>query len=148
MTFHPDKKIDIPQGKYRLFNYKLLKKDDQGDLWSLSARATTESPWITLDGGRDSMLEFGEPYVVSAGVPESRRNTILRSPVKPDSVYLSFSMRGQNNEDILDLSHIKGTNTKIQLSKKEGLTHRPKEPTYKILLGDGKIAAQGSFEYG
>ena len=94
------------------------------------------------------MLEFGEPYVVSADVPESRRNTILLSPVTPDSVYLSFNMRGQNNEDIQDLSHIRGTNTKIPLSKKEGLTHRPKEPTYKILLADGKIAAQGSFEYG
>ena len=148
MTFQPEKSINVPKGKYRLYNYKLLKKDDQGDLWSLSARATLECPWITLDGGNDSVLKFGEPYVVSAGVPENRRNTILLSPVTPDSVYLSFSMQGQNNEDIQDLSHIEGTNTKIPLSKKEGLTHRPKEPTYKILLTNGKTAWQGSFEYG
>jgi hypothetical protein len=148
MTFQPDKIIEIPKDKYRIFNYKLLKKDAQGDLWSLSARATTESPWIFLDGGRDSVLKFGEPYVVSAEVPERRRKTILLSPVTPDSIYLSFVIRGQNNEDILDLSHIKGTNTKIPLSKKEGLTRHPKEPTYKILLADGRIATQGSFEYG
>ena len=148
MTCQPDNNINIPKGKYRLYDYKVLKKDDQGDFWSLSARATTESPWITVDGGTNTVLEFGEPFVISAEVPKNRQSNILVSPAAPSSVYLSFSIRGSCNEDISDLSHIKGTNTKIPLSRKEGLNHRPKEPTYKILLADGKTAAQGSFEYG
>jgi hypothetical protein len=148
MTCQPDKRIDIPAGKYRLYNYKLLKKDDQGDLWSLNGRATTECSWITLEGKDGSELAFGEPFAVSAEVPENRREVLQRSPVTPDSIYLSFVIRGRGNEDILDLSHIKGNETKIPLSTTEGMTHRPKEPTYKILKGDGKTAAQGSFEYG
>lgn len=148
MTCQPDKKIDIPEGKYRLYNYKVLKKDDQGDLWSLSARATTECPWITLDGTSDSELEFGEPYVVSAEVPENRLINIQGPTAAESSVFLSFRIRGRGYEDISDLSHIKGTQTKIPLSEKEGLTHRPKEPTYTIFTADGKTAAQGSFEYG
>lgn len=148
MTCQPDKKIDIPKGKYRLFSYKVLKKDNQGDLWSLSARATTECPWITLDGSGDPELEFGEPYAVSAEVPENRLVNFQGSTTARTSVFLSFSIRGQGDEDIRDLSHVKGDQTKIPLSTKEGLTHRPKEPTYTILTADGKTAAQGSFEYG
>ncbi len=148
MTYMPDKIIDIPKGKYRLFEYRVMKKDDQGDLWSLSARATTECPWINLNGSGDPVLEFGEPFIVSAEVPENRLVNVQGSTSARTSVFLTFSIRGQGNEDISDLSHIKGTQTKIPLSKKEGLTHRPEEPMYKILLADGKTAAQGSFEYG
>ena len=148
MTYMPDKIIDIPKGKYRLFDYRVMKKDDQGDLWSLSARATTECPWINLNGNGEPVLEFGEPFIVSAEVPKNWQANILGSPAAPSSVYLSFSIQGWGSEDISDLSHIKGDKTKIPRSKKEGLTHRPKEPTYTILTADGKTAAQGAFEYG
>jgi hypothetical protein len=148
MTYRPDKKIHIPRGRYQLYQYRVLKNDQQGDLWSLSARATTETTWITLDGRGEPELKFGEPYVVSAEVPENRLVNVQGSTAARTSVFLSFSMLGQGNEDISDLSHIKGTNTKIPLSKNEGLFHRPQEPTYTILTADGKTAAQGSFEYG
>jgi len=147
MTCQPDKKIDIPEGKYRLYNYKLLKEDDQGDLWSLSARATTGCPWVNLTGRDDPVLLFGEPFIASAEVPESRLTTILGTTKAQNSVFLLFFLRGKGNENIQDLSHIRGSNSKIPLSGKEGLTHRPKEPTYKI-LSEGKTVAQGSFEYG
>ncbi|UCE42852.1 MAG: hypothetical protein JSV17_07860 [Candidatus Aminicenantes bacterium] len=148
MTYQPDNRINIPKGKYRLFNYRALKKDNQGDLWSLSARATSECPWITIDGSAEAVLAFGEPYIVSAEVPENRLVNVQGSTSDKSSVYLSFSIRGQGNEDVSDLSHVKGEQTKIPLSKTDGLTHRPKEPTYTIVTADGKIAAQGSFEYG
>ncbi len=148
MTCRPSKKISIMKGKYRLYSYKLLKKDDQGDLWSLSALATSETPWVTVDGSGDSVLEFGEPYVAAAEVPENRLVNVQGSTTAQNSVFLLFTIQGQGNEDIRDLSHVKGEQTKIPLSEKEGLTHRPKEPTYRILKPDGKIAAQGSFEYG
>jgi hypothetical protein len=148
MTYQPDKKIRIPKGKYRLCEYRLLKKDEQGDLWSLSAQATTECPWITLDGSGSPELKMGEPYAVSAEVPQNRSVVVQGSTTAKTSVYLSFTIIGQGNEDISDLSHIKGDKTKIPLSKVDGLSRRPKEPTYKILSADGKTAAQGSFEYG
>ncbi len=147
MTCRPDKKIDIPEGKYRLHNYRLLKKDDQGDLWSLSARATTESPWVNLAGKEESVLVLGEPFVVNADVPESGIVYVQGSTPAQISVFLLFAIRGQGDEDIQDLSRIKGDKTKIPLSTKEGLTHRPKEPTYKV-LSEGKTVTQGSFEYG
>ncbi len=148
MTCQPDKAIHIPKGKYRLFSYKMLKNDDQGDLWRIVGQGMTECPWIDVDGSGDAMLEFGEPYVVSAEVPENRFAAVQGSTTAKTSVFLSFAVRGQGNEDISDLSHIKGDKTKIPLSKVEGLTHRPKEPTYTILTAEGKTAAQGSFEYG
>jgi hypothetical protein len=148
MTYKPHKKIHIPKGKYRLFSYKLLKNDDQGDLWRIVGRGMTDCPWIDVDGSGDTELRFGEPYIVSAEVPENRLVAVQGSSAAKTSIFLSFTVRGQGNEDISDLSHIKGDKTKIPLSKVEGLTNRPKEPTYTILTADGKTAAQGSFEYG
>jgi hypothetical protein len=148
VAYRPDSEIAIPKGRYRLFQYRAFKKDVQGDLWSLSARATTECTWISLDGTRESVLEFGEPYVISADVPENRLVHVQGSPIAKSSVFLSFSILGQGNEDVRDLSHIKGTNTKIPLCQKDGLAHRPKEPTYTIVTEEGKLAAKGSFEYG
>lgn len=147
MTYLPDKKIDVPKARYRLYNYKLVSNDDQGDLWSLSARATTESRWIDVTGSTDSELIFGEPFIISAEVPKNRIVAIRGSPTE-SGVFLSFSIRGQGDEDIQDIRHLEGDRTKIPLSKIKGLTHRPKEPTFKILSAGGKIAAQGSFEYG
>lgn len=94
------------------------------------------------------MLDFGEPYVVSAEVPESRPANVQGSAAAKSSAYLLFTIQGNGKEDVSDLSHIKGTQTKIPLSEKEGLTHRPKEPTYTVFAADGKTVAQGSFEYG
>ena len=51
-------------------------------------------------------------------------------------------------EFLTDLSHITGTLTRIPLSKKKDLGHRPKEPTYKIIKAGGEEVARGSFEYG
>lgn len=53
----------IPQGRYRLLTYEVFRKNDQGDLWRLSAGATLESPFINVGGSSESVLEFGEPYV-------------------------------------------------------------------------------------
>ncbi len=139
MAYQPDKKIKVPAGKYRLFNYQILKKDKQGDLWRLNATATTESPWVTVAGKGKSVVEFGEPYVPVIEV-RVRENTTRAS--------IGFDVEGKAKEFVTDLSHIDGDRTQIPLSEEENLGHRPKEPTYKIVKTDGEVVAQGSFEYG
>ncbi len=130
MTCRPDKKINIPRGRYRLYNYSLLKKDDQGDLWSVTARATTECPWINVDGSANIALKFGEPYIAAVDVPERGVINVQGSTSAQSSVFLLFTIRGQGNEDISEISHEKGDKTKIPFSKNEGMIHRPEEPTY------------------
>jgi hypothetical protein len=139
MMYQPSKTITVPAGKYRLFKYKTLKQDKQGDLWRLCASANTESPFITVGGNREAVLKFGEPFV-------SKVNVRVRERTSRAS--LSFAVEGQAKESLADLSHISGDKTQIPLSEEEDLGHRPKEPTYKIVKADGEVITQGSFEYG
>jgi hypothetical protein len=139
MAFQPSKKIKIPDGKYRLFNYQILKKDKQGDLWRLNATATTETPFVTVDGKGKPVVEFGEPYLPLIEVTV-RENTSRAS--------IGFDIEGKAKEFVTDLSHISGDQTQIPLSEEENLGHRPKEPTYKVVKTDGEVVTQGSFEYG
>jgi len=138
--YRPDKEIKVPKGKYRLLKYTVLRKDEQGDMWSLSAGATTDSPLITVDGRGKSVLKFGEPYTPVVDVMElgGRSSRVL----------LYFNAEGKGKEFLTDLSHISGTQTRIPLSEKKDLGHRPKEPTYRIVKASGEEVARGSFEYG
>ncbi len=140
MMYRPSKKIKVPAGKYRLYKYQALKKDEQGDLWRLCARATTESPFVVVDRKGEVALEFGEPYLAIVNIihPRAGRSRAL----------IAFNVDGKGKESLIDLSHISGNKTQIPLSEEEDLGHRPKEPTYKIVKADGEVVAQGSFEYG
>ncbi len=139
MAFQPSKKIKVPTGKYRLFNYQIFRKDKQGDLWRLNATATSESPWITVDGKGKSVFEFGEPYSPLVEV-RVRENTTRAS--------IGFDIEGEGKEFVTSLSHVSGDQTQIPLSEEENLGDRPKEPTYKVVKADGEVVTQGSFEYG
>ncbi len=139
IAFQPGQEIRVPAGKYRLYTYQIFKKDKQGDLWRLNATATTESPWVTLDGKGKPVIELGEPYVPLVGV---------RVREGRSRASIGFSVEGQGKEFVTDLSHISGEQTQIPLSEEENLGHRPKEPTYKVVKADGEVVTQGSFEYG
>ncbi|MGD8535946.1 MAG: hypothetical protein PVF66_08865 [Candidatus Aminicenantes bacterium] len=139
MAYLPSKMIKVPAGKYRLYSYQVFKKDKQGDLWRLNATATTESPWVSVEGKGKTVVELGEPYIplVEVRVRENRSR-----------VSIGFDIEGKAKEFVTDLSHISGEQTQIALSKEEDLGHRPKEPTYKIVKTDGEVVTQGSFRYG
>jgi hypothetical protein len=139
MAYQPNKKIKIPAGKYRLYNYQVFKKDKQGDLWRLNATATTESPWVSVEGKGKTVVELGEPYM-----------PLVEVRVRGDRsrVSIGFDIEGKAREFVTDLSHISGDQTQIPLSEEENLGHRPKEPTYKIVKTDGEVVTQGSFRYG
>ena len=139
--YRPGKEIKVPKGKYRLFKYEVFRKDEQGDLWVLCAGASTESPAVTVDGSSKSVLKFGEPYTPLVDVMELGDRSSSR-------VLLYFNVEGKGKEFLTDLSHISGTLTRIPLSEKKDLGHRPKEPTYKIVKARGEEVARGSFEYG
>jgi hypothetical protein len=139
MAFQSGKKIKVPAGKYRLYNYQLFKKDEQGDLWRLNASATNESPFVTVDGRGKPTIGFGEPFKPLVEV---------RMRGKTSRASIGFDIEGKGKEFVTDLSHVFGDRTKILLSEEENLSHRPKEPTYKVVKADGEVVAQGSFEYG
>jgi hypothetical protein len=143
--YRPDKEIKVPKGKYRLLKYTALRKDEQGDMWRLSAGATTESPVITVGGKGRSVLIFGEPYTPVVDVTELGGRSLLKELRR---VFLYFNVEGKGKEFLTDLSHISGTQTRIPLSEKKGRGHRPKEPTYKITKAGGEEVARGSFKYG
>lgn len=140
VMYRPNKKIKVPAGKYRLYKYQALKKDEQGDLWRLCAWATTESPFVAVDRKGEVVLEFGEPFLAIVDIiqPRGRSSRAL----------IAFTVEGKVKESLIDLSHISGDKTQIPLSEEEDLGHRPKEPTYKIVKADGEVVTQGSFEYG
>lgn len=138
--YKPGKKIMVPQGKYRLISYDALKKDEQGDLWRLCATGTTDTPYFTVSGSDESVLEFGEPYAPSVIAQQRGGKTAI--------AYLMFNVEGKGKEFLTLLSHMSGNQTRIPLSKDRGSRDRPKEPTYKIMNAGGEVVSQGSFEYG
>ena len=91
-----------------------------------------------MDGGNESLLEFGEPYTPIVDIREGLSTLVS----------LTFRVEGKGKELLTDLSHISGNKTHIRLSKKKRFGHRPKEPTYKIVNANGKVVEKGSFEYG
>ena len=152
MLFEPAQTIMIPPGRYRLFNYELFREDEQGDLWRLCANATTDTPYFTAGQSGGALLELGEPYasvittanVLQALTVQSQGQTKRLPPRVP----IVFNIEGTGKEFINDLSHIRGDKTKILLSQKKNLGHRPAEPTYEITKADGEVVTKGFFEYG
>jgi len=142
-VFKPGGSIMVPPGDYRLLVYQALKKDEQGDLWRVSAAASNESKIISA-GNSGGALDFGEPYLPSIEIPELLRKTGSGTPSR---VSLNLIVEGANGEIIFDVGRIEGTGTKIPLSKYPP-GNMPKEPTYRVVKSDGEIVAKGNFEYG
>lgn len=144
MMYRPGSEITIPAGKYRLFGYAVLRKDDQGDLWLLEAEGVPGTPAVTVGEGIDGVIEFGEPYMPIAQVPPWERDNVKKGGAT--EVHLMLQVQGKGKEELTEVRRIEGNKTRIPLSSEE--PGRPKEPTYKIVKSDGEVVAAGSFEYG
>ena len=129
----PGTSISIPKGKYRILEYVISKKDEQGDLWVGRGSATTNTPAFAAET-TESVCPFGEPYTPKTEV-------IRMANANPQ---LQFYVLGTSQEVLYSIQHISGNQSKIAMTK-NGF---PKEPTYKIVKADGEVAAQGNFEYG
>jgi len=151
MMFEPAETVMVPPGQYRLFSYELFKEDAQGDLWRLCATATTDTSYFAAAQGDRALLEFGEPFVPAITIPSVQQAvTIIRqgqtNKLSP-RVPLVFNVEGLGKEFVNDISHIRGDKTRIPLSQKEKLRHRPAEPSYVITKSDGEVVTKGFFEY-
>ncbi len=138
MLFQPGAAANVPKGTYKLVAYQLRRKDKDGNEWLLAAMGARETESVTVGEKGNAALTFGEPFVPFAEIPPWSRHN--------DQLQLQFCAEGAGKELITDLSRLSGTGTTIAMSKKR--EDRPKEPTYKIITGDGEVAAQGRFEYG
>jgi len=152
MMFQPAETVMIPPGRYRLFNYELFREDEQGDLWRLWANATTDTPYFAVGRSGGALFEFGEPYAAVITTANVLPSFTVRSQGQtkklPPRVPIVFNIEGLGKEFVNDLSHIRGDKTKIPLSQKKNLGHRPAEPTYEITKTDGEVVTKGFFEYG
>lgn len=138
--YKPSDTVMIPPGSYHLLAYEVLRNDDQGDGWTLSAAATPDCTPVMVQKAAEPALAFGEPYNILAKV--------MKSPLQEDSetVNLAFNARGTGMEVVTNLARVSGNKTRIAMSPKS--KQRPKEPTYKIVDPSGELVAQGQFEYG
>jgi hypothetical protein len=136
------KQAPIPAGTYRLLNYRLTKKDKQGDLWQLRAIGTTSGPEVLAKPDHVAQLPLGEPFQPKVTIPDYSRQNIAHGA----DAQLSLDVYGAGGEQITDLRHIDGNKTKIKLSRDDN--QRPAEPVYKIINADGEMVATGKFEYG
>jgi hypothetical protein len=143
MLFEPGRSAAVPAAeKYRFYNYQIVRRDPQGDLWSISANCTAETPFVELGAG-GARLEFGEPFVATAEVPEYSRKRAVEA--NSSAVQIQFQLRGAAQERVSNLTHVEGEATETPLIASGS---KPREPSYRVLEASGRLAASGSFEYG
>ena len=144
MAYGPGTKIMVPEGTYRLLDYTALRKDEQGDEWSISGMAAVEGPTVAVEEGKDAILALGEPYMPTVSVSEGNLQSVRAGAAT--AAQLQFSITGSGKEVVTDLERVSGNRTRISLSSNE--PNRPKEPAYRIVKADGEVVTQGDFEYG
>jgi hypothetical protein len=143
MIYHPGDGVRIPPGTWRVSDYCALRKDGEGDLWSLTASATGASPLLILEEGKGAKAPFGAPYAPRAEIPEWSLKNVKRGLKKAN---LEFVISGRGKELVTDLLRVSGERTSIPLSSDE--KNRPMEATYRVVGEDGTVVLQGRFKYG
>lgn len=139
-----EKEIRIPAGKYRLLGYSLDKQDEKGNLWTITARATAESPWVEVNASEGTTLPLGEPYQPTAYVEKWEIQRIAFN--NSDQIDFECRIEGAGKEVVKYLSGPVQKESSIKMSSK--YPDRPAEPTYKIMKSNGKVIQEGNFEYG
>ena len=143
MIFGPGREVRVPPGSWRMSSYQLYREDEQGDLWFLAAAASGLTPIVPLAEGQTASLEFGEPFLPAARVPENVYEA-FRSK-KQDRVEVEFTINGIGGEAVHEIKRVAGNKTQIPL---DATRSRPQDPHYRIVKPTGKVVAQGTFEYG
>ena len=144
MMIDPGEVVKVPAGEYRMLGYTLRRTGEMDDEWILTAGATVKTPFVTLDGDGEAILEFGEPFVPLARVSEYNRKRLEREDL--DEVSVDFDVEGRAKELLKSLSRVSGRKSAFPMSRSK--TNMPQEPTYTVYKSTGEMAAQGQFEYG
>jgi hypothetical protein len=139
--------IMLPEGKYRLMDYQVLRTDAKKNKWHLKAEGTFHSSLVTVGPGFANTLLIGDPFTPVVASIRVNNNTLTGK----DAVRLIFSLEGSGGERITDLRCDKGNKgSLISILLYGGSTRRerPQKPSYTIFKPDGGIVAKGFFEYG
>ncbi|MBU0753490.1 MAG: hypothetical protein KJ645_00015, partial [Planctomycetes bacterium] len=144
MVYEPKAGFSLIPGSYHLYAYRVKKKDGQGGLWVLDAVSTAETPVVEVKADSEGTLQFGEPYVSFAQVPEWSIEGIQKGFSRQAS--LEFVIRGAGKEKVTSLARISGGQSDIPLSEADKTL--PREPGFKVIDLEGRIAMEGRFKYG
>lgn len=144
MMYRPGAVARIPAGEYRILNYQVFKRGQDGELWLLGADGTNDSPFVTLDDANEATLPFGEPFVHYATVPSYSAKTFRQNPER--GVRIQFEIEGSGKELVNNLSLVSGKPGSIEMSREN--KDLPLEPKYTIVKATGEKVNAGSFEYG
>ncbi len=133
-VLEPGGNMRIPDGEYRLEHYALFRKDDKGDLWTISS--WVEGPGVRVQTDKPAGLRFGAPLEARVHIDDSQIGRVRRGWSR--KVNLEFILTGQAGEEVSIPRRV----------EKDSRTQRPAPPSYRITTADGELVAQGKFEYG
>jgi len=139
---HPaDPTIMLPPGAYRLVSYRISRKDDNGDVWRISA-VTGEYPPVSVAKGMNAALIFGEPYVAKADISVSGRALFGGR-----NVSMNFRIEGRGKENITGVTFYQSAALRRSTTAPP-VAGRPAAPSFTIVKSDGELVAKGVFRYG
>jgi hypothetical protein len=120
----------LPAGKYRIQDWKIVRKDAKGASWELSAYNFNDSARFTVAAAKPVSLEVGEPMraVMEAREPE------LRAGASNVTRQISFSLRFEGRY---------GETLQIMQGNQ-----RPKGPRLTLTSLDGSYRYTNTFEFG
>lgn len=122
--------IRVPADTYWIYSHSTSVWDSSGD-WRFDARVTNASKKFQVMEGNKVEVKFGAPLVINVrSVNRSEQSDTAKAG---DTVRLALTVSGQGGEDYTDITR---NDT------------RPPAPTFKAVDEDGKVVAEGAFEYG
>ncbi len=133
--------IMLPPGGYRLVSYRVSRKDDNGDIWRISAATGEYSP-VAVAKGMSAALVFGEPYVAKADISVSGRALFGGR-----NVLMNFRIEGRGKEKITGVTSFKSP-ALGRSTAAHPVIGRPVAPSFTVVKSDGELAAKGVFRYG
>lgn len=117
----PETSVQLPAGKYRIENWTMERKDEEGNNWKLTGKYFGKNGIFHVIEGREIKLSIGEPVIPSLSVKES------------DSRYsLDHYLRGQRSEI-------------VEITKNGS---RPDAPELHITNTNGSYQENLTFAYG
>ncbi len=143
MMYRPGETAEVPEDRYRLAEYRIVRADAWGDRWSLQGVATPDSPAAEAAPGTDARLSFGDPLVARVELPPWFKRM---SGHRASDIPLRLRIEGCGRDFVTDLQHISGRKTQIKCSEKD--KSRPAEPRVKVARQNGEVVFEGRLEYG
>lgn len=140
--FKPEAVVPIPAGTYRLVEYSLERKDEQGDLWRLEASGRRDMAPLAATSGQETAWALCEPLNAQVVVVDKQPR---KRWFGPPEVSLEFAVQGAGGERIASIDCY----GKVEAPDTErGSVRRMPAPSFKVIKPDGEVVAQGKCEYG